>query len=71
MRVDEVIAQLLATWVEQDPDWELAVRPPLNLVCLRHRDGDEVRLFTRNLNDITDRMPEVVDVIRTSSVPSA
>ena len=22
-----------------------------------HRDGDEVRVFTRNLNDITDRLP--------------
>jgi DNA ligase 1 len=25
-----------------------------------HRDGDEVRVFTRNLNDVTARMPEVV-----------
>ncbi len=29
-----------------------------------HKQGDEVRIFTRNLNDITDRMPEVVAVIR-------
>jgi DNA ligase-1 len=29
-----------------------------------HKRGDEVRIFTRNLNDITDRMPEVVAVIR-------
>src|SRR4029079_10114512 len=29
-----------------------------------HKRGDEVRIFTRNLNDITDRMPEVVEVIR-------
>ncbi len=29
-----------------------------------HRDGDEVRAFTRNLNDITDRVPEVVEVVR-------
>jgi DNA ligase-1 len=29
-----------------------------------HRDGDEVRLFTRNLNDITDRLPGVVAVVR-------
>jgi DNA ligase-1 len=28
-----------------------------------HRTGGEVRLFTRNLNDITDRLPAVVDVI--------
>ena len=25
-----------------------------------HRAGDEVRIFTRNLNDITDRLPQVV-----------
>ena len=25
-----------------------------------HRDGDQVAIFTRNLNDITDRMPSVV-----------
>ncbi|MDQ1501567.1 MAG: ligase 1 [Actinomycetota bacterium] len=29
-----------------------------------HKAGDAVRIFTRNLNDITDRMPEVVAVIR-------
>ncbi len=28
-----------------------------------HRTGGEVRLFTRNLNDITSRLPGVVDVI--------
>jgi DNA ligase-1 len=29
-----------------------------------HRKGDEVRVFTRNLADITHRLPEVVDVVR-------
>jgi len=29
-----------------------------------HKAGDEVRLYTRNLNDITDRMPEVVSIVR-------
>jgi DNA ligase-1 len=29
-----------------------------------HRDGDEVRVFTRNLNDVTDRLPGVVEVAR-------
>jgi ATP-dependent DNA ligase I len=28
-----------------------------------HRLGDEVRIFTRNLADITDRVPELVDAI--------
>ena len=29
-----------------------------------HRVGDDVRVFTRNLADITHRLPEVVDVVR-------
>jgi DNA ligase-1 len=29
-----------------------------------HRHGDAVRLFTRNLNDVTHRLPEVVDIVR-------
>jgi DNA ligase 1 len=29
-----------------------------------HRVGDDVRIFTRNLADITDRVPEVVDALR-------
>ena len=30
-----------------------------------HRDGSRVRVFTRNGNDVTDRLPEVVAVART------
>lgn len=29
-----------------------------------HRDGDEVRLFTRNLNEVTDRLPAIVAAVR-------
>ncbi|HEY6801332.1 MAG TPA: ATP-dependent DNA ligase [Agromyces sp.] len=29
-----------------------------------HRSGDDVRIFTRNLADITHRLPEVVEVVR-------
>ncbi len=29
-----------------------------------HRRGDEVRVFTRNLADVTDRVPEIVEAIR-------
>ena len=29
-----------------------------------HRDGEEVRLFTRNLNDVTARLPAVVQLVR-------
>ena len=33
-----------------------------------HRVGDEVRVFTRNLADITHRLPEVVEVVRAMPV---
>ncbi|GAA1823105.1 ATP-dependent DNA ligase [Agromyces salentinus] len=29
-----------------------------------HRNGDDVRVFTRNLADVTHRLPEVVEVVR-------
>ncbi len=29
-----------------------------------HRVGDDIRLFTRNLADITDRVPEIVDALQ-------
>ena len=29
-----------------------------------HRRGGDVRVFTRNLNEVTDRLPEVVEVVR-------
>ena len=29
-----------------------------------HRSGDDVRVFTRNLADITHRLPEIVEVVR-------
>ena len=34
-----------------------------------HKAGDEVRVYTRNLNDVTERVPEIVAVVRAS--PSA
>jgi aromatic-L-amino-acid/L-tryptophan decarboxylase len=36
------LAQEFARRVEEDERFELAVRPTLNLVCFRHRGGDEV-----------------------------
>jgi len=35
------LAQDFAQWVRGDDRFELAVPPPLNLVCFRHRGGDE------------------------------
>jgi len=36
------LAQLFASWIEADPDFELASPAPLNLVCFRHTAGDVV-----------------------------
>lgn len=36
------LAQRLASWIKEDPDFELAAPAPLNLVCFRHRAGDAV-----------------------------
>lgn len=36
-----------------------------------HRDGDDIRIFTRTLDDVTQRLPEIVDVIRALPVGSA
>jgi aromatic-L-amino-acid/L-tryptophan decarboxylase len=34
------LAQAFAGWVAADPQFELVMQPPLNLVCFRHRAGD-------------------------------
>ena len=36
------LAQLFASWLKKDDRFELAVPPPLNLVCFRHRGGDGI-----------------------------
>ena len=36
------LAREFAAWVEAEPDFELMAPAPLNLVCFRHRGGDEV-----------------------------
>jgi aromatic-L-amino-acid decarboxylase len=35
------LAQMFTSWVREDPRFELAAPAPLNLVCFRHRAGDE------------------------------
>jgi DNA ligase-1 len=35
-----------------------------------HKSGDEVRVFTRNLNDVTAAVPEVVDVLKSVKAQS-
>jgi len=36
------LAREFASWVEADPDFEVANRVPLSLVCFRHKGGDAV-----------------------------
>lgn len=36
-----------------------------------HRHDDEVRIWSRNLNELTDRLPDVVDVVRALPLRSA
>lgn len=36
------MAQQFASWVETSQDFELAAPTPLNLVCFRHRGGDQI-----------------------------
>ena len=36
------LAQQFAQWVREDSRFELAAPAPLNLVCFRHRGGDEI-----------------------------
>ncbi len=42
------IAQKFAQWVKESGDFELYVEPPLNLVCFRHKNGDEFNMQLMN-----------------------
>ncbi|RFU84221.1 ATP-dependent DNA ligase [Streptomyces triticagri] len=53
--VDEAVELLGACAVEEKLD---GIRVQV------HRDGDDVRIFTRTLDEITDRLPEVVSAAR-------
>ena len=53
----------VTTALEDIGDGPVAVEWKLDGARIQvHRDGDEVRVFTRNLNDITDAVPHVVEV---------
>ncbi|HQG46620.1 MAG TPA: pyridoxal-dependent decarboxylase, partial [bacterium] len=39
------LAQQFAEWVAADPGFEIALPPPLNLVCFRHRGGDQANQY--------------------------
>lgn len=53
------VADALATTGEASVEWKLD-----GARVQAHRAGGEVRLFTRNLNDVTDRLGGVVEVVR-------
>jgi aromatic-L-amino-acid decarboxylase len=42
------LAQEFAAWVRDHERFELAVEPPLNLVCFRHKDGDDLNQALMN-----------------------
>ena len=45
------LAQMFAGWVKANDHFELAAAPPLNLVCFRHRGGDDInRQIMERLN---------------------
>ena len=50
------LAQEFANWVDQDPQFELAAPHPLNLVCFRHKAGED---FNRMLMDRLNQSGEI------------
>jgi len=59
------VADALGTTGHASVEWKLdGVR------IQAHRAGDTVHLYTRNLNDVTDRMPSVVEELRALAIDS-
>jgi len=42
------MAQNFAEWVRNSDDFEIVVEPPLNLVCFRHKSGDDFNMKLMN-----------------------
>lgn len=57
------VASAVAELGESSVEWKLD-----GARIQAHRAGDEVRLYTRNLNDVTERLPAVVGVVRSLPV---
>jgi DNA ligase-1 len=53
------VAEAVARFDRCSVEWKLD-----GIRLQAHRDGDEVRLFTRNLNDVTDQFAPVVAMLR-------
>ncbi len=59
------VAAAVTAFAEASVEWKLdGARVQV------HRSGDEVRVFTRNLNEVTERLPEVVAVARSFDAES-
>jgi len=56
------LAQAFRSWVEADERFEIAAPAPLNLVCFRHRGGDDVN------REILDRLNASGDLYLTHTV---
>ena len=54
----ESVAEALAATGPRPVEWKL------DGAIQVHRAGDDVRVFTRNLNDVTERLPDVVAAVR-------
>jgi len=55
----ESVAEAVTSFERASVEWKLdGIRVQI------HRRGDEVRIYTRNLNDITQALPGIVDAVR-------
>ena len=50
------LSQLFTKWVEDSADFELVVEPPLNLVCFRHKNGDDFNMKLMNAVNETGKL---------------
>jgi DNA ligase 1 len=62
----ESVSEAVGTFDRSSVEWKLdGIRIQI------HRRGDDVRVYTRNLNDITDALPGIVDAVRRLPVRQA
>ena len=62
----ESVAEAVASFERASVEWKLdGIRVQI------HRRGDEVRIYTRNLNNITQALPGIVDAVRRLPVEQA
>jgi len=49
------MARNFTQWVEKSNDFEIVVEPPLNLVCFRHKAGDDFNMKLMNTVNATGK----------------